>query len=465
MRNDSVTHPTCFFSLISAGLMLALSSDVQAQLQLGISLNAQPLVTVNGPTGAVVEVQWSDSLTAPGRWFYLTNRTLASVVQVADPNPPEIGARFYRAVLLPSADMVLIPGGSSSVGDTFNEGFPNEKPVHPASVSSYYLQRTELRSVDWGNVYVWALEQGYAFENDGGGKGPTHPVHTVNWYDAVKWCNAKSQLEGRTPVYYTSAEQTNVYRTGRIDLSPYHVRWSADGYRLPTEAEWERAARSGEAGWRFPWGNTISHSNANYYATAVFTYDLGGNNVFHPNYDEGDFPFTSPVGSFPPNSYGAYDLVGNVWEWCWDAYDPSWYDKAGASLPDPRGPGPGFTNRVMRGGSWIDDASQGRCANRLYTPFQNPNSTNDSIGFRYAMALPGYLAPAVLNDAAQLPNGSFRFTLYNLTPGKTNIVESSTNLVNWSAIATNVPSMALLNFTNIAVASPSGRYYRSRQLP
>jgi formylglycine-generating enzyme required for sulfatase activity len=82
-------------------------------------------------------------------------------------------------------------------------------------------------------------------------------VKAVDWYDCVKWCNARSELEGRIPAYYTDAMQTTVYRTGRWDVDNSSVNWNA-GYRLPTEAEWEKTARGGASGQRFPWGNTIS---------------------------------------------------------------------------------------------------------------------------------------------------------------------------------------------------------------
>jgi len=274
--------------------------------------------------------------------------------------------------------MAYVPGGVFQMGDPFNDGSIDEKPRHAVFISSFFMDQTEVSRELWLDVYTWALANGYAFDNAGSFKNATHPVHTVNWFDAVKWCNARSQKEGLTRCYYTDAALTVVYKTGQA--APY-VKWNASGYRLPTEAEWEKAARGGLSGKRFPWGDTISHSLANYYAaTNSYSYDVSPTQGYHPAYNTGgsSYPFTSPVGSFAANAYGLKDMAGNLWEWCWDWYDGVWYGNFQATVDDTRGPASG-TYRLLRGGYWVDVAVNSRCAYRVS---YSPSIAGLSFGFR-----------------------------------------------------------------------------------
>ena len=270
--------------------------------------------------------------------------------------------------------MALIPAGAFQMGDAL-DGL-SAAPVHTVFVSAFYMDKNAVTKALWDEVYGWAVTNGYSFDNAGSGKAASHPVQTVSWYDAVKWCNARSEKEGRTPAYYTDGGQTAVYRSGQVSVSSSGVKWSS-GYRLPTEAEWEKAARGGLSGQRFPWGNTISQGQANYYAypasSGGYSYDLSPQG-YHPAYQAGGSPYTSPVGSFAANGYGLYDMAGNVWNWCWD-----WYDSYGSgSQSDPVGPSSGF-GRVIRGGSWNSYAYFCRAAKRN---INYPDYFNFSVGFR-----------------------------------------------------------------------------------
>jgi formylglycine-generating enzyme required for sulfatase activity len=282
---------------------------------------------------------------------------------------------FFR---LAASDMVLIPAGSFTMGNCMDpsEGWSDELPLHTVYVSAFYMDRYEVTKALWDEVYQWAITHGYTFDNAGSGKAATHPVQSIDWYDCVKWCNARSEKEGRVPAYYTSAAQTTPYRTGQIDVQTNWVNWSS-GYRLPTEAEWEKAARGGASGHRFPWSDadTITHSRANYYSDASYSYDVSPTRGYHPTFNDGIYPYTSPVGYFAANGYGLYDMAGNVWEWCWD-----WLGSySSGSQTDPRGPGSG-SGRVFRGGSWVYRAIDCRTAGRGY--YSYPSDWYNFIGFR-----------------------------------------------------------------------------------
>ncbi len=292
-----------------------------------------------------------------------------------------VGGLFMaRPISAAPVGTVVIPAGSFQMGDELNDGYSNELPAHAVYVSAFYMDQYLVTKAVWVGVYQWAIAHGYGFDNAGAGKAATHPVETVSWYDVAKWCNARSEKEGLTPCYYTDATRTAVYRSGQLDLNNSCVNWSANGYRLPTEAEWEKASRGGASGRRFSWSNvdTITHSQANYRSDSGSIYDVSPTRGYHPTFNDGLRPYTSPVSYFAANGYGLYDMTGNVYEWCWDWYDGGYYNSSPGS--DPCGPASSpYGVRVLRGGAWYDYAAYARCAHRGYL---SPATTSDGFGFR-----------------------------------------------------------------------------------
>ena len=329
------------------------------------------MVWSNAQPGAIYTVQTATSLPGETNWTGYVQFSAANVV-----NTDQLNA--FNEI----AGMVLIQAGVFTIGDTLLDGLSDAIPTN-VTVSAFYMDQNLVSYSQWQSVYNWATNNGYSFANVGSGKAANHPVQTVDWCDTVKWCNARSQQAGLTPVYYTDAALTQVYTNGEGYYYTPYANWKASGYRLPTEAEWEKAARGGLSGARFPLTNVIIGWMANYYGcinVCGFIYDLGpnGNNT---NFDTGGEPYTSPVGYFPPNGYKLYDMAGNVNEWCWDWYDTPPYASPGSPYlggSDPHGPS--FGNiRVTRGGDWEFVASYARCAYR--NPYYQQIAVN-FIGFR-----------------------------------------------------------------------------------
>ena len=259
----------------------------------------------------------------------------------------------------------LIPAGSFTMGRTSGDTDSNAPPV-TVNVSRFYMGKYEVTKALWDEVRTWAIANGYTDLAAGAGKAADHPIQTVSWWDVVKWCNARSQKEGLTPCYTVSG---SVMKTGTTAPT---VDWGASGYRLPTEAEWEKAACGGVSGKRFPWGtDTISHAEANFNNSGTETYKSGSTG-YHPTYATGSHPYTSPVGSYTPNSYGLYDVSGNVREHCWDIYADNYYT---SNSIDPRGAASGIY-RINRGGSWDLSASYSRISDRGYDQTGINNNRN-----------------------------------------------------------------------------------------
>ncbi len=273
--------------------------------------------------------------------------------------------------------MVHVPGGAFQMGDGLEDGSLDERPVRNVQVAGFFIDETEVTWALWEEVKWWGNHNGYSISG-GEWKGEDHPIENVSWHEAVKWCNARSEREGLSPCYYRDEDHRSVYRDGQCELTNAFVDWDADGYRLPTEAEWEKAARGGRTGRRFPWGDTISHETANYYASpGTYDYDVSPTAGYHPAYGTMPRPFTAPAASFDPNDYGVFDMAGNVAEWCWDRYDGMYYGTPG-TLDNPKGPDEG-SQRVFRGGGWVDVAAACRVAERRG---DEPYHEREACGFR-----------------------------------------------------------------------------------
>ncbi|MCB5229479.1 MAG: chitobiase/beta-hexosaminidase C-terminal domain-containing protein [Candidatus Cloacimonetes bacterium] len=273
-------------------------------------------------------------------------------------------AKTYRNGWTPSSTtnatyiilhMIRVPQGIFIMGDTRGTGATDELPTHSVTLDSFYISKYPVTQGDYKEI------MGSIYSSEGYGVGDNYPAYYVCWYDAIKYCNLLSMADMLSPVYSISGS-TNPADWGNVpvyDNSTWNAvicNWNANGYRLPTEAEWEYAARSASNS-----PDLIYSGSNDINVVAWYT----GNNI--PN-------GTKPVGTKVANFLGACDMSGNVYEWCWD-----WYGNySSGSSTNPTGPSSG-ANRVSRGGSWTSDANVCRVSSRA---LNYPSLRKHTIGFR-----------------------------------------------------------------------------------
>ncbi|MBN1593620.1 MAG: formylglycine-generating enzyme family protein [Candidatus Coatesbacteria bacterium] len=240
-------------------------------------------------------------------------------------------------------EMVPIPGGTFEMGSPDDEwGHQSQEgPVHTVTVSSFEISRTSITRKQWLDVMGWIDYPDRRY--------PEHqPIHSITWFDAVSFCNMLSQAHGLEECYTLSDIEYDSYSGLHITWAEVTCEWEADGYRLPTNAEWEYACRAGTTT-RF------------YIGDSVFDMDRAGWYLCNSGME------MHPVGECEPNAYDLYDMLGNTWEWVWDWMKFGYY--AESPSVDPHGPETGLYsdyNKVMRGGVFLRRARNCRSASRWW---------------------------------------------------------------------------------------------------
>ncbi len=283
-------------------------------------------------------------------------------------------------------DMVTVPEGSFTQEDTYGNSF-----IH--NISAFEIGKYEVTYELWYVVRTWGESNGYYFSNQGregndgiDGASPTsskyEPVTHINWRDAMVWCNAYSEMDGKTPVYYSDSSYTNVLKASSNDISidtnpgsydnPY-VNDTAVGYRLPTEGQWQYSASYIDGTDWLPY-NHASGDNSSY----CHPLNGGTSTVFgdYAWYSGNSESFTHDVGTKLANHLKIHDMSGNVWEWCWDWRD----DYPAGPETDYEGAVSG-SDRVGRGGSWGSYAGGLRVGYRF---IDRPYDEGSYVGFRVA---------------------------------------------------------------------------------
>lgn len=278
-------------------------------------------------------------------------------------------------------DQIRIPAGTYAMGDALDEGYPadGEHPVHDVTVPEFAMDATAVTNAQFCD-FVRAT--GYVTEAEQFGVSAVfhltvqaEPTDILNRVPGAPWWLAVRGADWRRPFGPLSGIQElldhPVVHVSHTDAQAY-CRWA--GARLPTEAEWEYAARGGLEGKRFAWGDELTprgHWMCNIWQ---------GTFPLHNTAEDG-YLATAPVRSFPPNGHGLWNMTGNVWEWCADWFCPAYY--AVSPAHDPRGPETG-THRVLRGGSFLCHDSYCHRYRVAARSSNTPDSSASNIGFRCA---------------------------------------------------------------------------------
>jgi formylglycine-generating enzyme required for sulfatase activity len=269
------------------------------------------------------------------------------------------------------ANMVRIAGGTFTMGSPTTEvDRSSDETQHSVTIAvPFYIGKYEVTQKEWTDVMGTTIQQQWALAGYDGsptyyGVGDKYPMYCVSWYEVIEYCNKRSEKEGLTPAYTIDKTRSDGNNSNGDDNVKWVVTWdrNANGYRLPTEAEWELACRAGTST-PFHTGNNITTNHANY--DGNYPYNNNAKGVYRVK--------TWEVGSGMPNLWGLYDMSGNVKEWCWD-----WYGSYSGTQTDPAGVA-GGSDHVLRGGSWVNNARNVRSA---YRDCSTPSDWDCYIGFR-----------------------------------------------------------------------------------
>jgi len=349
-----------------------------------IMLNKNTLYMFKGRTETLTATFINTDLKAAVSWSS-TDTDVASVDNKGKVTAEGFGAAVITAtttdggktavcaitVIEKKFEMVSIPAGTFKMGspDNESESVIDEHPQHSVTLTAFYMGKYEVTQEQYHAV-MGNNPSGFSSDPEAGEIQDKRPVEKVTWYDAVEFCNKLSVLEELQSVYKISGRTPS---TGYPIISAeVTADFTKNGYRLPTEAQWEYACRAGTTT-EYNTGDTVS-DNTGWYGW-----------YRHKNTDEAEEGNsgrkTHEVGKKPANAWGLCDMNGNVWEWCWDWYDPYYYSSSPAN--DPTGSSSGvYPYRVARGGSWNYAFEYMRSACRACG---DPRGRGSLLGFRLVL--------------------------------------------------------------------------------